>query len=209
MMMFMGFPVDLSACLMRFLQNPKCHAWLLRQPACKNAQVNPTGGPLRGGSRSLDSDPASNIRRMGSFSSYLKGGLPVWPNSCLSLSSASGSELLRSPPRSTVGSLKKWLTMWPPGYGDLVLIPEALTLYRCPSPPGRQYFQAGLRSQNHPLPTCISPPGQYRKPPAETSLLPIDCLKPECSATRRALRVFSCQAGPARMTLCCFLSTKA
>jgi len=152
---------DLSACLYAFLQEPKSQRLvLLRQPACQDAQVNPTGGTLRGGFRQLDFRICKQHRRWKFFLFLFKGGSPLpGPTLACPFFSLRVTRLLRSLASIPHVLGSNGFTSVAACYGDLVLNPEASPLYPLPSlqashTPGR------LRSQKPSLPHLALAPAQ-------------------------------------------------
>jgi glycosyltransferase involved in cell wall biosynthesis len=93
-----------------------------------DAELSPTGETVRGGLAKSKQLCRQHLRR-GSFSSFLKGGLPCLAHT-LAFSFEIRSALLKKPSTIPDWYFEEWLTSIAACFGDLVLIPDALTLYR-------------------------------------------------------------------------------
>jgi len=201
-MMMYGFPVDLSGLLDAFLQNQSA-TLVCCDSLLADAQVNPTGGTLRGGFAS-SIRICKQHRRMGKFFFLSQGRSPLSGPTLLPSLSRFGTRLLRSPPRFHSGSLKNGSPVWPPVTAIWSLIPEALTLYRCHPLQASHTFQAGCEVRTS-FANLLSPPAN-----TESRLQKLhycrSMLKARCSATG-ALTDVSVKLDQLD-DACCFLSTR-
>ena len=120
-------PHRLQTLLDAFQQNPGA-TLVCCDSLLADDQLNPTGGTVRGG-LARSERMCRQHRRMGSFSSFLKGGLPCLAHT-LAFPFSLRPVLARKPSTIPNWYFEEWLTSVAACYGDLVLIPEALTLYR-------------------------------------------------------------------------------
>jgi len=96
-----------------------------------------------------DSGSASNIGGWEVFLLISRAVLPVMAHT-LAFLSRFGSDCCEGPPRFHSGFFEELAHSCGRLYGEsLVLIPEALTLYRCIPLQASPYFPGRLRSQNH------------------------------------------------------------
>ncbi|MEO1002596.1 MAG: glycosyltransferase [Cyanobacteria bacterium J06638_7] len=120
-------PHRLECLLDAFMRNPGV-ALVCCDSLLADNQLNLTGGSVRGGF-AKSTRICQHHRRLGSFSSYLKGGLPCLAHT-LAFSFSLREAILAKPSTIPEWFFEEWLTSVAACYGDLVLIPEALTLYR-------------------------------------------------------------------------------
>jgi len=194
-------PRRLECLLDAFLQNQSA-TLVCCDSLLADAQVNPTGGTLRGGFAS-SIRICKQHRRMGSFSSYLKGGLPCLAHT-LAFPFSLRDAIVAKPASIPQWFFEEWLTSVAACYGDLVLIPEALTLYRChPLQPSHTSRQAAKSEPS--FANLLSPPAN-----TESRLQKLhycrSMLKARCSATG-ALTDVSVKLDQLD-DACCFLSTR-
>jgi len=142
----------------------KCHAVCCDKPALQIAQSNPTGGTTAWWVAKPRFGSASQHRRW-EVSSYLKGGLPVWPTLLLPFLRF-GTRLLPKPARFHSGSFEELAHQCGRCYGDSGPDPRSSHRYNpLQSLQASHTFQAGCEVR-----TILCQPAsshrQYRKPPA-------------------------------------------